>query len=440
MASLRHLSCGSRTVRRFSNAVTFTSIDRSQSLGKAAAKPLVSTSCKLRVPLLKSPSHLGHYSSRVNRMYNEDKYSAFVLDIGKEKVFNFNIFDGHGGEQCLTFLLETLAKTVEGLTDLVEDTDAQDKLLRKYGTDIGGYWKRWYKQKKANVEKMLLAVPQVAQLSRFEMPYDDLMLRLPLAFLRTDYNFFQQEDNELGSTCTSAYLETIYSEQPNEFRPVYESYFFNRQTISKLTVAQVGDTKAILVDRTGEAHALTIAHHPSNPVESSRLRRYLTNYFMTDSFGEERFISLANTRSFGDLKFKEMGVTAEPDVVQYIIGDVDTILKKLTEEEIKNHTIGGLGGDEAFLVLCTDGVSNELTDQEIADIVMSNFNLKGHLKANPQHCAEEVVRFVEYIGGDDNASCLVVRLNGWGKWPIIDRTGQLRQERLNAYLPRDRRD
>lgn len=438
MTPLRHLPLRTRVVRNFSNAVTFTSIDRSQSMGRAAAKPLPSTSCKLRVPLLKSPSHLGHYSSRVNRMYNEDKYSASVLDIGNEKVFNFNIFDGHGGEQCLTFLLSNLSQMIEELTDLVSSEESQDKLLRQYGKDIGGYWRRWYKQKSANVKKMANASPQVSQLSHLKLPADDMMLRLPLAFLRTDFEFFNQENNELGSTCTSAFLETIYSEEPGEFRPVFESYFFNRKTISKLTIAQVGDTKAILVDRNGQAHPLTIAHHPSNPIESSRLRKYLTNYFMTDSFGEERFISLANTRAFGDLKFKEMGVSAEPDVAQFIIGDVDTILKKLTQDEIKTHTIGGLGGDELFLVLCTDGISNELTDQEIADIITSNFNLKGHLKATPQHCAEEVVRFVEYIGGDDNATCLVVRLNGWGKWPVIDRTGQLRQERLSTFQPRDR--
>lgn len=425
-------------MRSFSNTITFTSIDRSQSLGKATGKPLPSTSCKLRVPLLKSPSHLGHFTSRVNRMYNEDKYSAYVLDINKEKVFNFNIFDGHGGEQCLSFLQSKLSEVVEKLSDLTISEEEQNNLLGKYSKDIGGYWRRWFKQKKQNVEKMNVAIPQVSKLTQLNLPPDDLMLRLPLAFLRADFDFFNQEDNELGSTCTSAFIETIYSEEPGEFRPVFESYFFNRKTISKLTIAQVGDTKAIMVDRTGEAHSLTMAHHPSNPVESSRLRKYLTNFFMTDSFGEERFIALANTRSFGDLKYKEMGVSAEPDVSQYIIGDLDTILKKLTPEEIKSHTIGGLGGDELFLILCSDGISNELTDQEIADIVMTNFNLKGHLKASPQYCAEEVVRFVEYIGGDDNATCLVVRLNGWGKWPILDRTGQLRQERLSAYHPRDR--
>lgn len=417
-------------VRRLSNSVYFTSIDRSSKDQTLKPDKMV----KLKVPLMKSPSHFGHYSSRVNRLYNEDKYLACVLDLDGRTTFNFNIFDGHGGEQCLTFLQDNLAQVVEG-SQL--DEQARTELLKKYAKDIGGYWRRWYKQRDQNFEKMLQVSPQVSEVAKFPVK-DDLLTRLPLAFLEADYQFFNQEDNLLGSTCTSAYLETVFGELPGEFKPVFENYYFNRKTISKLTLAHVGDTKAILVDKNGEAHALTEPHHPLNPIEASRLRRYSASYFMTDSFGEERFIALANTRAFGDLSFKEMGVTAEPDVSQYLIGDSQTMLSVLTAEEIKNYTVGGLGGDESFLVLCTDGVTNELTDQEIADIVMVNFNLKGHLKATPQVCAEEVIKFVEYIGGDDNATCLVIRLNGWGHWPVIDRTGQLRQERMNDFSPRDR--
>lgn len=112
-------------------------------------------------------------------------------------------------------------------------------------------------------------------------------------------------------------------------------------------------------------------------MEAQRLRKYAANFFMTDSFGEERFISLANTRAFGDVDYKDVGVTAEPDFNQYIIGDLAAILEFLTPEEIQKHTIGGLGGDESFIVLCSDGVTNVLTDQEIADIVMTNVNLRG---------------------------------------------------------------
>lgn len=436
---LRQVPLKQWLLRCFSTSVTFTSVDRSLFPVRSFKDLKPNAKCKLRVPLLKSPSHLGHYTSRMNRRYNEDKYSACVLDINGRTIFNFNIFDGHGGDQCLKYLLHNLGSVVEEsslLCDANDDT-VRHRLIKDYAKNIGGYWRRWYKQRQQNFEKMVNVSPQVRKLSSLGDVLDDLPLRLPLSFLQTDYDFFNQEDNKLGSTCTSLYMETLHSELEGEFQPVFESYYFNRGTINKLTVAHVGDTKAILVDKNGDAHPLTLPHHPSNPTESSRLRRYSANYFMTDSFGEERFISLANTRAFGDLNFKEVGVTAEPEVSQLIFGDHKTILKKLTAQEIKDHTIVGLGGDESFLVLCTDGITNEVTDQEVADIIMTNFNMRGQA-ATPQVCAEEVVKFVEYIGGDDNATCLVIRLSGWGNWPVIDRTGHLRQERLNAYSPRDR--
>lgn len=406
-------------IRRLSQSVSFTS-------GKS----------RLRVPLLKSPSHFGHFTSRVNRITNEDRYSAAVLSVDGRTVFNFNVFDGHGGAQCLTYLAEALARMVEE-SALPADSDGQSALFKAYASNVGGYWKRWYKHRLDNVATMAATQPQVQSLSRLAVA-DDMMLRLPLAFLQSDYQFFNQEDNALGSTCLLVYLETVHADEPGEAKPAAENYYFNRKTVSKLSVAHVGDTKALLVDRNGLAHALTRPHHPLNPVEARRLRRYSGSCFMTDSFGEERFVLLANTRAFGDLDFKQMGVTAEPDVSQYMVGDSDTILRMLTPEEVRAATVGGLGGDESFLVLCTDGITNEITDQEIADIVMANYNLRGSHKATPQFCAQEVVSFVEYIGGDDNATCLVVRLSGWGKWPVVDRTGELRQERLNGYQPRDR--
>lgn len=420
----RRSSAASRAV---SSSVSYTALKRTGAS--------VTPQGKLRVPLLKSPSHLGHYTSRVNRMYNEDKYLAGVLQLPENRtVFNFSIFDGHGGDQCLTFLSKNLAEEVENATSLAQSAEARDELAKKYWKNVGGYWKRWYKSREETFSKMGSGQNDMV-LAGLGSGAVDLKMRLPLAFLQTDYDFFGQEDNASGSTCTSAFLETLFAEE--EALPVLEKYYFNRKTVSKLTVAHVGDTKAILVDRHGEAHALTQSHHPSNPIESARLRRYATNFFMTDSFGEERFIALANTRAFGDLKFKEMGVTAEPDITQVIVGDKETISSRLSADEVKKYTVGGHGGDEGFLLLCSDGITNELTDQEIGDIVMSHVNMKG-AGATPQACAEEVVKFIEYIGGDDNATVLVVRLSGWGKWPGVDRTGELRQERMNAYTPRDR--
>ncbi|KAG5418402.1 PTC6 [Candida metapsilosis] len=414
--------------RCLSESVVFTPVVRS---APGEAKPKLEG--RLRVKLLKSPSHLGHFTSRVNRPYNEDKYSANVLNIKGNEVFNFNVFDGHGGSQCSEYLAENLSSNVETGDALVKTKKAREDLLKKYAKNVGGYWKRWFKHREKTFDtwksnKLLLKSLQK------DLEKNDITLRLPLSFLNSDYDFFQQEQQS-GSTCTSAFFQTIYN-NPIKSLPVIENYYFNRNTISLLTIAHVGDTRAILVDKNGIANALTVDHHPSNPLESKRLRRYAANFFMTDSFGEERFIALANTRAFGDVSYKEMGVTAEPDVTQLIVGDSKEISHKLTDDEIKKYTVGGLGGDECFLILCTDGVTNMLTDQEIADIIMTHYRRVGHVKATPQYCAQEVIKFVEYVGGDDNATILVIRLNGWGNWPSIDRTGELRQQRLDDYNPR----
>lgn len=403
--------------RRVSTAVSFTPVN-----GQG----------RLKIPLMKIPSHLGHFTSRVNRMYNEDRYLAGILEVNGVPVFNFNIFDGHGGSQCLEYLTEHLCGEVEAAGALVEDETARENLVKTYAKNVGGYWKRWYRHREANFAAMAKSGLQLSKLARLL----DIGLRIPMAFLAADYGFFGREDNRLGSTCTSVFLETVKSDPGAS--GTKEQYYFGRRTMLVLSVAQVGDTKAILVDKNGEAHALTEAHHPSHPLEASRLRKYAANFFMTDSFGEERFISLANTRAFGDVKFKQMGVTAEPDVTHYVVGDSLLIQQTLTADEIKEHTVGGLGGDESFLILCTDGVTGLLTDQEIADIVMVHVNMKGTPKATPQVGAEEVIKFVEYVGGDDNATCMVIRMSGWGHWPVKDRTGLLRQERMNDDRRSDR--
>ncbi|KAI3402349.2 PTC6 [Candida oxycetoniae] len=416
--------------RSISDSVVFTAVDRSPNIPLKTTKPLKQG--KLRVPLLKSPSHLGHSTSRVNRAYNEDEYSAKVLSLNGQEVINFNIFDGHGGNQCSTFLKENLAQNVEnGGKEMIE---GKEDLVKRYAKNIGGYWKRWYKHREKTFATWANNRIQLTNFKQ-ELKNIDLNLRLPLTFLSTDYEFCENNPKS-GSTSTSAYLQTLYTNQTSQFQPFFENFYFNRKTISLLTIAHIGDTRAILVDKNGLANSLTEDHHPSNPTETQRLRRYAANFFMADSFGEERFIALANTRAFGDVDYKEVGVSAEPEVTQLIIGDSQEINQHLTTEEVKKHTINGLGGDECFLILCTDGVTNVITDQEIADVVMTRYRRSGHTKATPQMCAQEVIKFVEFVGGDDNATILVIRLNGWGQWPNIDRTGELRQCRLDDFNPR----
>ncbi|KAF1947435.1 protein serine/threonine phosphatase 2C [Clathrospora elynae] len=179
-----------------------------------------------------------------------------------------------------------------------------------------------------------------------------------------------------GSTCSIALIST-----PTP------SPFWHPSSPSSLITAHVGDTRILLCNTaTGLAVPLTSNHHPSLPEEATRLRRFAGS-FVTDSFGEERISGLANTRAFGDMASKRVGVSAEPEIRRIELSPAEY----------------------SFLILCSDGVSGHLSDQEIVDIVKE--------AKTPEQAARDLVSFaVETSTGNegaDNATSLVVRLGGW---------------------------
>lgn len=179
-----------------------------------------------------------------------------------------------------------------------------------------------------------------------------------------------------GSTCSIALIST-----PTP------SPFWHPSSPSSLITAHVGDTRILLCNTaTGLAVPLTSNHHPSLPEEATRLRRFAAA-FVTDSFGEERISGLANTRAFGDMASKRVGVSAEPEIRRIELSPAEY----------------------SFLILCSDGVSGHLSDQEIVDIVKE--------AKTPEQAARDVVSFAVETStgseGADNATGLVVRLGGW---------------------------
>lgn len=160
--------------------------------------------------------------------------------------------------------------------------------------------------------------------------------------------------------------------------------FWHPASPSTLVVAHVGDTRILLCSTaTGLAIPVTTNHHPSSPIEGTRLRRYAAT-FVTDSFGEERMSGLANTRAFGDMRSKRIGVSAEPEIRRLELAPAEY----------------------SFLVLISDGVSGTLSDQEIVDVVKE--------AKTPEQGARDVVSFATEVSKEgDNATCLVVRLGGW---------------------------
>ena len=183
----------------------------------------------------------------------------------------------------------------------------------------------------------------------------------------------EQRSFKGGSTCSIAVVSTP-SPTP----------FWNPATSSSMLVAHVGDTRILLCSTaTGVGIPLTTDHHPSSPIEATRLRRYAAT-FVTDSFGEERISGLANTRAFGDMGSKRIGVSAEPEIRRVELG----------------------AAEYSFMVLVSDGVSGTLNDQEIVDIVKE--------AKTPEQAARDVVGFATEVTSEgDNATCLVVRLGGW---------------------------
>ncbi|EGD95732.1 protein phosphatase 2C [Trichophyton tonsurans CBS 112818] len=160
--------------------------------------------------------------------------------------------------------------------------------------------------------------------------------------------------------------------------------FWHPDAPSSLLVSHIGDTRILLCSTaTGHPIPLTTDHHPSSPVETARLQRYAAT-FVTDSFGEERMSGLANTRAFGDITSKRIGVSAEPEL----------------------RRIDMRPAEYSFLVLMSDGVSGTLSDQEVVDIIKE--------AKTPDQGARDVVAFATEVSSDgDNATCLVVRLGGW---------------------------
>lgn len=85
------------------------------------------------------------------------------------------------------------------------------------------------------------------------------------------------------------------------------------------------------------------------------------------------------------------------------------------------YLILGIGNNWAYLVLVSDGVSSILSDDEVVDLARN--------APDPKAAAARILAFAEELGGDDNATAIVVPLAGWGKIQGPDKTKDLREYR-----------
>jgi protein phosphatase PTC6 len=79
------------------------------------------------------------------------------------------------------------------------------------------------------------------------------------------------------------------------------------------------------------------------------------------------------------------------------------------------------GDDYAYVILVTDGLTSLMSDQEIVDMARN--------ATDPTRAAKTIVHFGEDLGAQDNCTCIVVPLSGWGRVGGIDRTEERREYR-----------
>lgn len=293
--------------------------------------------------------------------------------------------------------------------------DLQRRLVHAWRDTVGGYFKRFRPEYFTGLQK-----------TSSDKPPDGIEATLTYAFLHADLDFTKAQAAKHTPTKTRATDDDpVISDKPlndsdilsSPARPASQNLtsllsapiggntrfqggstasialistptpvpYWHPASPATIITAHCGDTRVLLcrVDN-GQSVPMTTNHHPSSPVEATRLRRYAAT-FITDSFGEERVLGLANTRAFGDISSKRIGVSAEPEI----------------------RRVDMKPSEYSFVVLVSDGVSGALEDQEIVDVVKE--------AKTPDQAGKDLVSLATGIGGGqaDNATALVVRLGGW---------------------------
>jgi protein phosphatase 1L len=105
----------------------------------------------------------------------------------------------------------------------------------------------------------------------------------------------------------------------------------------------VGDSRAVLCNKTGNAIPLTVDHKPNDPDEKKRIEQ-LGGRIVFDG-SDWRVKTLSLSRAFGDLDCCPY-VTHEPSIIKYNINDNDK-----------------------FLIIACDGLWDALTNQDAVEFI-----------------------------------------------------------------------
>jgi len=180
---------------------------------------------------------------------------------------------------------------------------------------------------------------------------------------------FQKIDDELKLFKESENVGTtaciIYFQKENEILTGHKRILY---------CANVGDTRALLIT-SKEVKRLTYDHKCTDESEAERIRKIGGIIFNGRLFGQ-----LALSRALGDHSLKNYGLTASPSINKHTITEKDR-----------------------FVVMCSDGVWDVLTDSDI-------FQLSNN-SSNSDELSKLIVNQAINKGSQDNVSCIVIKIN-----------------------------
>ena len=300
--------------------------------------------------LMLEPSH-GYYKGEPKEHLEELAMCTFAA-----------VFDGHGGDECSSYLVEALPKNV------------RQALL-------------------AERQALKAAVDQARQNStRPDQPEDaasELVRKiLKASYLKTDRDFITPKNSpQSGSTGATILLMG-----------------------RRLFAANVGDSRVVLCRGGGQCVELTSDHKPSRPDEAARVRAAGGFILNKRVMGE-----LAITRAFGDKSFKfgikamlaeeaeELANAANPDQAG---GPKDLTAPLVTAEPEIASMI--LSHNDEFLLLACDGLFDVFRSQDA--IALARQELIAH-RGEPAEVARILSdQAIRVRRSRDNVSILIIVL------------------------------
>jgi len=191
----------------------------------------------------------------------------------------------------------------------------------------------------------------------YQNSHDNIEQLFSQLFSNTDKSLFDASDplKESGTTACVCFIE-------------------NSDGKKTLTVANIGDTRAVLITSKG-AERLSFDHRGKDPLEEARVRENGGAIIRERLSGR-----LAVTRAFGDFELKKEGLICEPFV------------KKIEVET------------EGILIIGSDGFWDVTTDEEVATILASQ------MEQSTRDISSKLIQLAVTRGTKDNITVLTLKL------------------------------